>query len=289
MKKIICLFICSTYFLLLHAQVVTDSIIVEGKSRIFHYNKPSGSIKDFSLIFILHGSGGEGKGMMKPASGLEKISKNERIFLVYPDGYKNYWNECRKRANSVANIEDINEQAFFNSMMAYFKKRYHIDGHHAFAIGFSGGGHMTYKLALTMPEKIKGISAIVANLPDSTNLDCEQSRKPVAVMIINGTNDSVNPYDGGQMSVNGSSFGGVYSSDRTFRYWTNIAGYKGVPVFSLMSGTAGSTQQIHRYSYKRKGSPEVTLLKVVGGGHSFPEGIDAFIESWNFFKRQINK
>jgi polyhydroxybutyrate depolymerase len=152
----------------------------------------------------------------------------------------------------------------------------------------SGGGHMTYKLALTMPDKCKGISAIIANLPDSTNLDCVPAKKPVAVMIINGTNDPVNPYTGGQMMVNGSSYGAVLSTDHTFGYWAGLAGYKGQPLTEDLPDTHTTDgETITRYSYREKGKPEVTLLKVTGGKHFFPGDIDAFVESWNFFKRQL--
>lgn len=57
---------------------------------------------------------------------------------------------------------------------------------------------MAYKLAITMPEKCRAISAIVANVPDTTNLDCAEARKLVAVMIANGMDDQLIPYNGGE-------------------------------------------------------------------------------------------
>lgn len=287
MKKSICFLIFVISFLTTKSQVITDSVLVENHYRTFHFNKPKQTTNNYNLVFVLHGSGGDGKGMMKPASNLEKESAKEHFFLVYPDGYKRYWNECRKAANSVANLQNINEQAFFESMIAYFSKQYQVNDQQFFAIGLSGGGHMTYKLALTMPDKCKGISAVVANLPDANNLDCAELKKPVAVMIINGTKDSVNPYEGGQMMVNGNSFGTVRSTDGTFNYWAVIAGYKGKPkVEELPDTNTTNKQTITRFTFKDKGKPEVTLLKVVGGEHSFPGDVDAFIESWKFFKRQ---
>ncbi len=111
----------------LKSQVVTDSVLVENHYRTFHYTNPVSKIKAYTLVFVLHGSGGDGKTMIKPAMNLEKLSAQQRIFLVYPDGYKNYWNECRKAATSVANLENVNEQAFFNSMMKYFTERYQVN------------------------------------------------------------------------------------------------------------------------------------------------------------------
>ena len=284
----ICMVLLVLRFFESSSQVITDSVRVENHYRTFHFTKPAGKTKGYNLVFILHGSGGDGKLMMQPAAGLEKKSGEQPLFLVYPNGYKKYWNECRKAATSEANLQNINEEAFFDGMIRYFAERYGVNGRHFFAIGMSGGGHMTYKLALTMPGKCKGISAIVANLPDSTNLDCAQAKKPVAVMIVNGTHDAVNPYNGGQMRVNGSSYGGVLSTDSTFGYWAGLAGYKGQPrVEELPNADTADEETITRFTYKGKGKPEVTLLKVTGGKHFFPKDIDAFVESWNFFKRQL--
>lgn len=268
--------------------MITDSVLIENHYRTFHFNKPKQVTKNYNLVFILHGSGGDGKGMMKPALNPEKVSGTEPLMLVYPDGYKKYWNECRKSATSVANLENINEPAFFDSMIHYFSKYYGVNAHYFFAIGLSGGGHMAYKLALTRPDKCKAISAVVANLPDANNLDCAESKIPVAVMIINGTKDLVNPYNGGEMMVGGHSFGRVRSTENTFTYWARLAGYKGQPVIKELPDTdTANKQTITHFTFKKKGKPEVTLLKVVGGEHSFPGDVDAFIESWKFFKRQL--
>src|SRR5215210_4544663 len=169
-------------------QVITDSILIEGRYRTFLFKNP-GDNKKSSLMFVMHGSGGNGKDMMSSTTRLEEKSKTEHLLLVYPNGYQNYWNECRKAATSTANIENINENAFFEGMIEYFKSRYHIDTNKVFACGMSGGGQMAYKLALTMPQKIKAVAAIVANLPDTNNMDCIEVKRPISVMIVNGTED----------------------------------------------------------------------------------------------------
>jgi polyhydroxybutyrate depolymerase len=277
-------------FCISKSQVLTDSVFIENNYRVFHFYTPKSATKDFNLVFALHGSGGDGNGMMKPAAKLQEMSGKEPLFLVYPDGYKRYWNECRKSATSIANIENINEQAFFEAMHQYFIRKYAVNKKRFFAIGLSGGGHMAYKLAMTMPGKCKAITAVVANLPDTDNLDCAESKMAVSVLIINGTKDATDPYGGGEMKVNGSSFGRVRSSENSFNYWARLAGYKGAPAIEELPDTnTGNEQTITRYRFKERGKPEVTLLKVVGGEHNFPADVDAFIEAWAFFKRSINE
>ncbi|GAB4015433.1 CE1 family esterase [Spirosoma koreense] len=266
-------------------QVQTDSVLIEGHYRTFHFIKSPKP--NAMLIFILHGSGGDGLGMRKGAAKLEEKVDEENLLLVYPDGYKRYWNECRKTANSAANLENINENAFFEEMIGYFDRKYLVNTRKLFAIGTSGGGHMAYKLALTMPEKVRAITALIASLPDTNNLDCLEKRVAVPVLIVNGTSDTVNPYGGGEVKTNGISLGLVRSTERTFHYWAELAGYTQQPVKQLLPDVDPSDQKtIERYTYKEKGKPEVTLLKVIGGHHDYPNDINVYLEALSFFKRQ---
>lgn len=280
------LFNLSVFFsLALNGQLISDSILIEGHYRSFHFNKPSNPIKGGSLIFIMHGSGGNAKSIMKSATKLESIAAHERLLVVYPDGYKNYWNECRKHATSAANKENINENAFFKGMIGYFNTRYGIDTKEVFAAGFSGGGHMAYKLGLTMPGEIKAIAAVVANMPDPASSDCIPAGKPLPVLIINGTLDNVNPYNGGEMFVDNKSYGVVRSSEKTFAYWTALAGYTGTATMQLLPDADPADQRtIESYTYSEKNKPPISLLKVIGGKHDYPGDIDVYVYAWNFFK-----
>ena len=268
------------------AQIVDDSLLIEGHQRSFHFLKSTKP--NASLVFVLHGSGGNGTQMRTRAKSLEGIASSENIFLVYPDGYKKYWNECRKTANSAANLENINENAFFESMIRYFIERYQINEKQVFAVGTSGGGHMAYKLALTMPERFRAITALIANLPDTNNIDCAEKKMAMPVMIVNGTADKTNPYEGGEVIANNISLGLVRSTDRTFAYWSSLAGYKGKPQMQNLPDTDPKDgKTIEKYTFKKKRKPEVTLLKVINGKHDYPNDIDVHLEAWKFFKRSM--
>ncbi len=269
-------------------QLVSDSVLIEGHYRSFHFLKPTQP--KASLLFVLHGSGGNGRGQRNGAQKIEAIAPVENILLVYPDGYKKYWNECRRTAQSAANMENINENAFFQAMITYFEQKYAINPQKVFAVGTSGGGHMAYKLALTMPEKFSAITALIANLPDTNNMDCSEKRIAIPVMIVNGTADRTNPYEGGEVKTNGISLGLVRSTDRTFRYWYELAGYQGTPKMESLPDTDPTDgRTIERYTFKTSGKPEVTLLKVLNGEHNNPRDIDVYLEAWAFFKRQMRE
>ena len=270
------------------AQIVHDSILIGPNYRTFHYMQPARTAAPEHLIFILHGSGGNGTAMMRDASALMKISPQENIVLVFPDGYKRFWNECRNASGAEANLLDIDEQSFFRAMIRRFAVQYGTDTTTAFAIGFSGGGHMAYKLALTLPEQFKGISAVVANLPDSVNMDCTASGKPVSVMITNGTADEINPYNGGEVVIPNVKLGTVRSTVHTMRYWAALAGYSGDPQKESLNDTIPSDGiSINRYTFAANGRKEIVLHEVINGTHKAPPGMDIFIESWKFFQRQL--
>lgn len=280
-----CLLMIS-YGLVSFAQLQTDSLLIEGHYRNFTYRARSAPKPGASLLFLMHGSGGKGSDMAKTATKLESISDREQLIIVYPTGYQNYWNECRRFSTAVANKEDVNEQAFFGAMIRYFDSLYKINREKVFAAGMSGGGHMAYKLGLTMPGTIKAIGAIIANLPDSASMDCVATGKALPVMIINGTLDETNPYNGGEMFVNKSSFGVVKSTDKSFEYWWRLAGYKGLPAKKILPDVDPADKKlIESYTYQSKGKPEVVLLKVIGGHHDYPNDIDVFVYLWDFFKR----
>ena len=54
------------------AQVMYDSLLIDGYYRTFGYNQTNAIKPGGSLVFVLHGSGGNGKGMMKSAAGLSQ-------------------------------------------------------------------------------------------------------------------------------------------------------------------------------------------------------------------------
>ena len=228
---------------------------------------------------------------MQGAAKMDTRASAENTLVVYPSGYKRYWNECRKASFAEANTEDVDEQAFFAGMIDYFEKRYGVDRSRVFVVGTSGGGHMAYKLAMTMPNAFRAVTAIIANLPDSTNLDCSPMGKAMPMLIINGTADPVNPYNGGMVNLGaGKSMGAVRSTDRTVAYWANLAGYAGQPAHeSIPDITLTDDQTIDRYTYRATGKPDVILLKVNGGKHEYPRDLDPHLEALSFFQRQLSK
>ena len=291
MKKNIFVLLLFLLYFSTNAQTISDSVLVEGNYRKFHFTKPNPNIKYTDLMFIIHGSNGDGFQMQKrvlASSKIEEKANESKTIIFYPDAYKRYWNECRKASPAEANLLNINEQEFFEAMINYAIKNLGINKKNVFVSGMSGGGHMTYKLAMTMPGTFKAAAAFIANLPDSTNMDCEMSHaKPIPMMIVNGTDDPINPYNGGVVDLGSIKMGAVLSTEKTLAYWVNLAQYKGVPSkVTMPDAFPNNAENIEKFTYKKKYHPEIVLYKVNGMKHSFPLDIDGLVEALTFFKRQ---
>jgi polyhydroxybutyrate depolymerase len=270
--------------------LVSDSVLIDDHYRSFHYIKPAPGQVRSNLLFILHGSGGTGVGFRRNVLSFEPKAAAAGVLLVYPDGYKHYWNECRRYATSAANKENISEEKFFKVMIRYFSEKYGIRTDHIYAAGFSGGGHMAYKLGMQLPQYFRGIAAIVANLPTDASLDCTPQGKQLPVLIVNGTADNTNPYGGGEMFVDGQSYGAVRSTDSTLAYWAALAGYTGLPTRKkLPDADTTNNQWLETFTYDVADKPIVQLVKVNGGGHMHPADLDIYTYIWDFFARQQNR
>jgi polyhydroxybutyrate depolymerase len=266
------------------AQVVRqDSLVIESYQRSFV--TVADSIQPgASIFFVLHGSGGNAAEMRTETKMLELVAKKSNIILVYPNGYKTFWNECRKASTAEANLLNINEQAFFKAMINHCATNFKADTNKVFVIGYSGGGHMAFKLAQTMPQAIKGIATICSNLPTPDNNDCAVTTRPLKVMLINGTADDVSPYNGGLMNTGNLKLGTVQSVQETLAYWVKVNGISKKPkTFKTIIPQSGATEMVIT-SYQQKRKQPVVLYTIVGGKHNIPKGLDAFVTAWTFFK-----
>src|SRR5208337_3461333 len=101
---------------------------------------------------------------------------------------------------------------FISALVDKLAAEYPVDAHRVFATGISNGGFMSFRLACELSEKIKGIAAVSATHPVTSREKCRPARS-VNIMIINGTDDPLVPYNGGYVEVLGRRRGRVMSTD----------------------------------------------------------------------------
>lgn len=281
--------------------LVDGSLQIDGRERTFHAYVPARPAVAPALVFVLHGSMGDGAQARESFyQAFEPIADREGFVVVYPDGWERHWNGCRAAAPYKANTDDVDDVAFFAAMVEHFEVELGVDPTRVFATGLSNGGHMAYRLALEAPELVAAVAPVAASLPADANLGCTKSERPTAVLVLNGTADPMNPYEGGEAALFGIfiSRGDVLSSEATVEYFASLAGHRGAPsvhAYPDVSQSDDSTAEL-RVWHDGPGPP-VALLRVQGGGHNVPHprfryrrmlgptnaDVDAAEEIWRFF------
>ena len=281
----------------------TETLMVDGHKRTFNWYQPSNSNKK-AILFILHGSTGDGPGIrQQTAYAFDQLAEEEGFIPVYPTGYFNHWNDCRGTADYQANKDDIDDITFLKKIENHIAQQLGNSFDYRFAMGHSNGGHFCFKLAFEAPNWINGIVPVSANIPVAENLDCTQKGQFVPMFLINGTADKVNPYEGGLVVILGNdSRGTVVSTDRTMQYWSSLAGCTTEPSKKDVpnNNTADKTRIEQYYWQCGVGNP-LQLFKVVNGGHTIPhthnsfprilgatnQDVDIAREVWGFFSQVI--
>jgi polyhydroxybutyrate depolymerase len=281
--------------------LVRGSLAVDGRARTFVYYLPATLPAAPAVVLALHGSGESGE-QFRWHSGyaFDRAADAGGFIVVYPDGYQHHWDDCRKAAHFAARTLRIDDVAFVRAIVTELAAKLSIDRRRVFAAGHSNGGQMAYRLALEMPDEIRAVAAISASLPTTENLDCTPSGKPVPALVMNGTDDPLNPYWGGRVSIFGfGDRGDVRSSEETARYFAGLAGVVGPPEVRRVPG-ADASFWVERASWGPAASPAAVLDTIHGGGHVVPQDVaryprilgrtdtafDGPAEIWRFFAAQ---
>jgi len=288
------------------SSVIQHSFIRVGDlDRAYLYYVPANLGAHPSLLFVLHGSRGTGRRMrVLTAYEFDTLAEQNNFIVVYPDGFERSWNDCR-RVVSPAKQPHVDDVGFIRALIDHFRGRFGVAASRVFAIGFSAGGQMAYRLALEAPDEIAAVGAVAANLPRPEYSDCKPAQRPAAVMIVNGTDDPVTPYTGGVVGL--FKFGTaapVLSAIQTATYFSRAAGYQGDPQIQRYPKLDGDEATwVERATWDAPSSVEVSLYTIHGGGHTIPQAkyrlrrilgrtngdIDCMEEFWKFCQRQMRK
>lgn len=225
------------------------------------------------LLLLLHGSRGNGEKIRKQSFyAFDTLADEEGFLVVYANGFERHWNDCRASASYSANTLGIDDVGFFRALISNLQQSHSIDPSRVYAAGLSNGGHMAYRLGLEAPELVAGIAAIAANLPVLDNLDCTAVGEPVSTLIINGTEDAINPYTGGLVKVGAdTSRGLVLSSQDTAALWASFADASGPSDNKAWPDKdPGDTTSVYSQEWISASGTAVTLVTIKGGGHTIP-------------------
>ena len=291
-----------------NALLENQTFSVLSEERDFHLYLPDNPVSA-PIVLLLHGNGGSSdqllglNGTNAPYKVWFDIARQENLILVVPNGTlgpdgRRGWNDCRNDARTNPVTDDVR---YIGDLINVVRSTYGSSASAVFAVGTSNGGHMSMRLAAELPDMIQAIAFIVASKP--VNSECAEPTIPTPVLVMNGTDDPVMPYNGGQIA---SNRGEVYSTAETVEYWKNRHQADAAPiVVEIPNSDSDDNSTVRRFSYVNgTGDSVVEHYEVVNGGHTEPSMVERYgnlfklivgnqngdmemaTEIWEFFKSQ---
>jgi polyhydroxybutyrate depolymerase len=247
------------------------SLVHDGLERTYRLVVPDSydPAVAFPLVLALHGGGGNSRGMCDLKNGMKPLANPEGFLLVCPDGIERHWNDGRGIQTWRAHKEGIDDVGFLSALIVKLSEQYNIDQARIYSTGISNGGLMSYRLACEIPHTIRAIASVTASMPEG--LICRPSRS-VSVMILNGTDDPLVPYEGGMVSLGGRDLAVVESTADTIRFWVEQNGCEPEPSTGIEPDRDPEDEMRVRWEAYRtcKSGAQVVLYTIEGGGHTWP-------------------
>ena len=266
---------------------------VGDRDRSYALHVPAQRPAHPALVIVLHGSTQDGDAVRATfGNELDALADANGFVVMYPDGYRGNWDDCRKAATYPARTEHVDDVAFVDALIDRAAADYGVDRARVFAVGYSNGAQMAFRLGLEQPDRFAAIAAVSAGLPTDDNNDCTIAGRPVAAMLFDGTDDPLNPFDGGDVHDRGT----VRSVQDTAHYFAG-SGAAPAHVERLAHRDASDPTSVERSEWSTPGRPAVVLYAIHGGGHVVPQlvtpqraalghvthDVDAPAEIWRFF------
>lgn len=247
----------------------TIELTVGGARRSYRLHVPTGSgaAAGRALVILLHGNGGTGAGMAR-LTHFDAVADSAGLIAAYPDGIDRSWADGRGVTD--ADRKHVDDLAFLEAMVDDIARHVAVDRHRVYLAGISNGGFMAQRAACDRADRYAAVAIVDALLPDSLANVCRPSR-PIAVMLMVGTDDPLVPFDGGE--VRGGR-GRVRSATETSWFWARVnqCGAARPTVSYPDRARDGTTVSMLRYDACAGGSG-VRMVRVDGGGHTWPGGI----------------
>ena len=236
-----------------------------GLTRSWHLFKPAEGPYPRPVLFALHGGGGTGKGFIEHAHhDIDRAAAAAGFAVVYPEGVKKAWNDGRGIGSKA------DDHGFLSALADRLIKEGVADPRGLYAAGISNGGFMSHALACRDAGRWAAIGAVVTSMGEAVAADCKPSR-PVPVLMVNGTEDRLIPWDGREVKLLGRSRGRKLTVPETAAKWAALDGCTGEPVREDLPDAADDGTRWSLEARRTcKAGAEVLLYKVTGGGHTWP-------------------
>ena len=250
---------------------------MDGTKRHFLLYKAAPHKTFGPVVVLLHGGGQSMRKLVRAQSGPAPangwISRTSTTFcLIAPngtnpktddtDGDRQHWNDLR-RARSTGN-STADDVKFISTLIDTLAADITFERTQIYVTGASNGGMMTYRLLIERPDRFAAGVAFIANLPKE---EVARARAPTPIMIMNGTEDKLILYDGGDVA--GGRRGETRSTDATLDYWIDVnRANRAAAVTRNLPDTDPSDgcRLVETLYPGEEGGQDVLFVKMEGGG-----------------------
>lgn len=256
--------------------VLHEYITVDGLQRDFLIHLPANYTNNATIpmIIALHGGGGNAWDMEKLTNfEFNKLSDKYGFIVVYPNGIGRHWNDGRNIEEYYAQRENINDVKFISKLIDYMIEKYGVDPDRVYLTGMSNGALMCYRLAYEISYKITAIAPVAGSIPLNI-YNNETPRGSISVLMINGMNDPLVPWDGGYIHFGDKKLGQVIGVCETASFWAQVDNCTPVKSKEYLPDTDPNdgTRVWKRVYINNTSSMQVILYGIDGGGHTWPGG-----------------
>ena len=223
------------------------------------------------LVIALHGYTLNAT-WMESNTGWDLEAARVGFVVAYPQGIKNSWN-----AGTCCGHNTGDDVGFIRDLIDRLVGDGEVDPSRVFMTGMSNGAAMAQRVACVLADRVTAVASVSGSLLVDS---CVPSR-PVSVLEIHGTDDSVIPFAGGFTT----GLGEFPSTTSVMETWAHADGCADSPVLTRSGITTTSTWGGCR------GGAAVVLEAITGGTHVWfgPNHAhgqpDAMQTSWDFFSR----
>ena len=248
------------------------SMQVGGLKRAYLTYIPKNLAQGAPLVMVMHGSG-EGAQQIRAGTGygFERLADQHGFAVAYPESYTFDWNDCSSIGEYSVKGAPVDDVGFLGALADKLAAEYGVERSRVFASGVSAGGSMAMRLALEAPARYRAIAAVAANVPRPENFKCTPAGRGASVMIMNGTEDPLVPFNGGEVNLFGLFYkaGNVHSSRESGQYFADLNGIGSAPATSKTAPAEGVS--VERVVWDNQTGAQVELVAIRGGGHSIPQ------------------
>jgi polyhydroxybutyrate depolymerase len=193
--------------------------------------------------------------------GFAEAARKRGFAAVFPRGTALQWNDGRD-----AWMSGIDDVAFLRRLVRQLSERAVTDPERLYIVGISNGGMMALRMLCEASELFAGAATVIASMPAAAGARC-RPRRPVPIVMFNGTDDPLVPYRGGGVGFGGWQ-GRVWSAEGTAAFLARGNGC-GTPSRERLAGSPSrGAIRITKFDWSGcNAGGSVALYRIEGGGH----------------------